>query len=83
MAILEAMAVGTPILSWKGGRDRNHISLLDKESLYRDPNDLRRKLLNLPNKKSVQNNLKMAEAYQAVNIMPRFMKVFGLDEIQE
>ena len=83
MAILEAMAVGTPILSWKGGRDRKHISLLDKESLYRSPNDLRRKLLNLPGKESVQNNLKTAEAYKAVNVMPRFMRVFGLDEIQE
>ena len=83
MAILEAMAVGTPILSWKGGRDRNHIGLLDKESLYCSPNDLRRKLLNLPGKESVQNNLKTAEAYKAVNVMPRFMRVFGLDEIQE
>jgi hypothetical protein len=82
MAILEAMAVGTPILSWKGGRDRNHISLLDRECLYRDHNDLRSKLKNLPSKKSVQNNLKTAEAYQTVNVMPRFMKVFELDEIK-
>jgi len=30
----------------------------------------------------VQNNLKTAEAYQTVNVMPRFMKVFELDEIK-
>ena len=78
MTILEAMAVGIPILSWKGGRDRNHISLLDNECLYRDASHLKNKLFNLPSNESIKINLKTAETYQSINVMPRFIKTFGL-----
>lgn len=45
MALLEAMRVGVPILSWAGGLDRNHREILYRDCLYRSPRELQNKIL--------------------------------------
>jgi glycosyltransferase involved in cell wall biosynthesis len=48
VAIAEALQIGTPVLAWNGGTDRNHIAMLSGlGGLFRRPIDLRWRLRRL------------------------------------
>lgn len=77
MTILESMQAGKPVLSWFGGWDRNHISLLDKSSFYFGARDLAQKLKNYGKAVDVVANTTQSLNFTPEKIFPKFVKVFG------
>jgi hypothetical protein len=79
MAIVEAMQVGVPVLSWFRGWDRNHIELLAPESIYRNRSNLLSKLGNDMNPKTLFSNSLKAEEFRPSRVIDKFKIVFGGD----
>ncbi len=83
LTLLEAMQLQTPILSWRGGRDRNHIRILEKTNLYRDIRDLREKLTReyvSQMHTAVRVNFDRAALFRPQRIIPLFMRTFEISE---
>lgn len=47
LSIAESLLVGTPVLAWSGGHDRNHTLVVQNEYLYKDQQDLLSKIQRL------------------------------------
>jgi hypothetical protein len=78
LAILEAMLLGVPVLSWKGGLDRNHTQLLTKESLYGNKKELVKKMLTINKYGAIESNRSTASIYGPDNVMEKFCSVFEI-----
>jgi hypothetical protein len=79
MTILETMQSSKPILSWFGGWDRNHVALLERNSLFLTPFDLRRKIKAFGATSNTQKNLEVANEFRPNRVFPKFKSVFGQD----
>lgn len=77
MTILETMQAGKPILSWFGGWDRNHVTLLDKSSFYFGPIDLTMKLQKYARTVDFSANLSRSKNFTPEKVFPKFVNVFG------
>lgn len=83
LSLLEAMQLKIPIISWRGGRDRNHISLLDESNFYRDRRELSKKLTReYVNQMSVsvQTNSEKSRQYRPVMVLPHFLQTFEISK---
>jgi hypothetical protein len=76
LSILEAMATGTPVLSWKGGVDRNHTKLLAPDSLYRGPKDLMLKIRNIENYTNRDAHFQKSKEFSPEIVKKRFLNIF-------
>jgi hypothetical protein len=81
MNILEAMQSSKPILSWFGGWDRNHVALLDRNSLFLNSFDLKRKIKAFGATSNIQKNLEVSNEFRPDKVFPKFRTVFGQDII--
>jgi glycosyltransferase involved in cell wall biosynthesis len=82
MAILEAMQLSVPVLAWKGGWDRNHTKLLDKESLYKNQNELYFKLIKGLSDNSVNKSFQNSKLYSITNVMKIFKEEFEINKLK-
>jgi len=76
LAILEAMRCKIPVFAWAGGRDLNHTHLLTSESLYKDADDLCRKVLAGSSSAQVEKNYIKSMEFTKDQVMGKFEKVF-------
>jgi hypothetical protein len=78
LSILEAMWARVPVLSWKGGIDKNHTYLLSPNSMYGSRNELKRQIENLSNYKDVELNFAVSARYLPNRVMELFQKEFEI-----
>ncbi|MDA9863343.1 hypothetical protein N9C58_00045 [bacterium] len=82
MAIAEALQIGTPVLAWNGGTDRNHVQMLDGlGALFRKPWDLRWRLRRLAAGKdpaSVGARQARGDEFRPSAVTPRLEAMLGL-----
>lgn len=76
LSILEAMHRKIPVLSWRGGIDRHHFSLLSKESFYRNSSQLNIQINNILNYQSIEENYATSNRFLPQAVMPIFEQVF-------
>lgn len=76
LSILEALQIGTPVFSWRGGHDRNHVKMLSKASLFRNGLDLRNLVRTLADYPSRQHDKEMAARFSEEAVMSIFEEVF-------
>jgi hypothetical protein len=76
LSILEALRIGTPVFSWRGGGDRNHVKMLSKASLFRNEMDLRHLVRTLNDYPSRQHDKEMASRFSEESVMNIFEEVF-------
>jgi hypothetical protein len=76
LSILEAMQVGTPVLSWIGGTDRNHTKTLTQESLFKNGRDLRHKIQIMHQYSAIETNRRTAAGCGKERVMQKFESVF-------
>jgi len=76
LAILEAMSANVPVLSWKGGIDKNHLKLLPASSTYLNSHDLQRKINQISNYSDLEINSQTAENFSPSKVMEKFMVEF-------
>ena len=80
-AVCEALMAGKPVLSWLGGRDRNHVALLENSGwLYRNTDDLTRLVSRLS---SVETGLEaeakaLVQEFRPKPVAAQFRAVFGV-----
>lgn len=74
LSLVEALQVGTPVLAWSGGRDRNHVGMLrDIDGLYKGPRQLRRKLRLISDGASNQTEtarMARGDEYRPIRVTP-------------
>jgi hypothetical protein len=79
MAIHEALSLGVPVMTYNGGRDKNHVELLQGTGwLYENGNDLDQ-LSRLLDSRSAETALlakSLAAPYSAKNVIAKFQAVF-------
>lgn len=79
MSLVESLQIGTPVLSFSGGVDQNHVDLLNNtDCLYESPQELIRKLQELGkndsgNRKD-ENLQKIGESFRPANLMDDYLK---------
>ncbi|CAN2213725.1 GT4_UGDG-like domain containing protein [Candidatus Nanopelagicaceae bacterium] len=76
LSILEAMHSKTPVLSWKGGTDKNHLRLLHSGSTYRNGRELVRKMQKIPDYPYLNSNYSTASKYTPDKVMDKFFTEF-------
>lgn len=77
MNLLESMQASKPILSWFGGWDRNHTTMLHSSSFYYSPVDLKRKIRKYATGCDIEKNRVTAENFRPASVLPKFRSVFG------
>lgn len=82
LAIAEALQVGTPVLAWEGGSDRNHCVMLEGlKATYRSPRQLRRKLQHLASgqdSSSRQVRQARGDLFRPHAVLPHLIRQLGL-----
>jgi hypothetical protein len=78
LSICEFLYGGKPIISWKGGHDKNHIELLKEDCLwYNDEKQLETLLLNLNTAFNLTDRYRqIVEPFAPANVMEQFKTVF-------
>jgi hypothetical protein len=76
LSILEALQIGTPVFSWRGGGDRNHVKMLSKASLFRNEMDLKNLIRTLDDYPSRQHDKEIASKFSEDSVMNIFEEVF-------
>jgi glycosyltransferase involved in cell wall biosynthesis len=76
LAILEAMHQRLPVLSWRGGTDKNHLTLLPRGSTYLNVRDLRVKIQGVKNYTDLEINAQTAENFSPKKVMDKFIIEF-------
>lgn len=77
LAICEFLFGNKPVLSWIGGHDQNHRTILPKELLYKDKFDLLDKMdIIRENKKNNSNYHMYVQQFSPENIMKQFNEIF-------
>jgi len=76
---VESLQLGTPVLAWAGGTDRNHVALLEPlDGLYEDPvqlwSKLKSKISGLPTARN-RAILEMGNKFRPEQIIPKFNQV--------
>jgi glycosyltransferase involved in cell wall biosynthesis len=77
MNLLESMQASKPILSWIGGWDRNHTTMLHPSSYYYSPIDLKWKIKNYAASCNVVKNRETAEKFRPDSVLPLFREIFS------
>ena len=81
MALLEAMHARIPILSWRNGLDRNHITMLHGQSLYSSPGELVKGIADIrqgARLDSISANYMRALEFSPERVMKIFCQVFQI-----
>jgi hypothetical protein len=76
LAILEAMHASIPVLSWRGGSDKNHLKILTANSTYRNARELSMKIKNIKNYPDLAINEQTAQKFSPQIVMNKFAEVF-------
>lgn len=77
LSICEFLHLNKPVLSWKGGLDLNHTTLIEEKYLYYDKNDLLNKMkLLVEDKNSPKFFNKRTHEFSPSNVMEKFNNVF-------
>jgi glycosyltransferase involved in cell wall biosynthesis len=80
MSLVESLQVGTPVLSFSGGVDQNHVDLLSNTNcLYESPQELKRKLLDLGKNEGQnwkeENLIKIGDKFRPANLIDDYLKI--------
>src|SRR5208282_3360220 len=77
LAIAEFLAQDKPVLVWEGGRDRNHLALIDDAHfVYRTGTDLTKKLCELESRDWGGAWLARVKPFAPASVMATFAKTF-------
>ena len=76
LSILEAMYSKTPVLSWRGGTDKNHLTLLPLNSTYRNEKELISKIKMIKEYPHIISNYQTACMYTQNKVMRKFVAEF-------
>lgn len=78
LAIAEALQIGTPVLAWQGGADRNHLEMLrGLDATYRSARDMATRLKRLANSQassSTQERRARGNMFRPKRVAPELMR---------
>lgn len=80
MSLVESLQIGTPVLSFSGGVDQNHVDLLSNTNcLYKSPQELKSKLLDLDKnenrKQKIETFVNMGDKFRPGNLIDEYLKI--------
>ena len=78
VAIVEALQMGLPVLTWYGGADRNHTYLVDKTFQYKNRFDLIKKITDISEGR-LSNLNNFGDEYRPALVMEKFLQVFSIE----
>jgi hypothetical protein len=78
VAIVEALQMNLPVLTWQGGSDRNHIYLVDKAFQYKNRFDLVQKIRRIRNLAAKQE-VNCGKEFRPEIVMKKFLEVFPIN----